>query len=100
MFQNERYLSRGADERIPWPISMLLWKMVDSMEISQKDCVQVFELHKTEYGQSILHFQEEPPYRHELDVSPYTKAVDAKVYIIDDGKRSTMLLADEYESEA
>ena len=42
-----------------------------------------------------VHTQEQPPYRHELDI-PYKYATDAKVYVIDDKTHSTMLLASEY----
>ena len=46
-------------------------------------------------GQHIVHTQEQPPYRYELDVHCKC-AVDAKVYVIDDETHSTMLLASEY----
>ena len=46
-------------------------------------------------GQHIVHKQEQPPYRYELDV-PCDDAVSAKVFVIDDLTHSTMLLAEEY----
>ena len=46
-------------------------------------------------GQHIVHEQEQPPYRYELDV-PCDDAVNAKVFVIDDLTHSTMLLAEEY----
>ena len=52
-------------------------------------------LAKTPTGQHIVHEQEQPPYRYELDV-PCDDAVDAKVFVIDDLTHSTMLLAEEY----
>ena len=54
-----------------------------------------FTLTKTPTGQHIVHEQEQPPYRYELDV-PCDDAVDAKVFVIDDLTHSTMLLAEEY----
>lgn len=56
---------------------------------------QRFRLTKTPTGQHIVRTQEQPPYRYELDV-PCTDSVDEKVYVIDDGTHSTMLLASEY----
>ena len=50
---------------------------------------------KTPTGQHIVHKQEQPPYRYELDV-PCDDAVSAKVFVIDDLTHSTMLLAEEY----
>ncbi len=43
----------------------------------------------------IVHEQEQPLYRYELDV-PCDDAIDAKVFVIDDLTHSTMLLAEEY----
>ena len=50
---------------------------------------------ETPVGQHIIHEQEQPPYRYELDV-PCDDAVNAKVFVIDDLTHSTMLLAEEY----
>ena len=65
------------------------------MEVSQQDYLQVFHLRQTATGQHITHTQEQPPYQYALDV-PCTDAVKAKIFVIDDGTHSTMLLADEY----
>ena len=64
-------------------------------EVEEKDYLQVFTLTKTPAGQHIVHEQEQPPYRYELDV-PCDDAVNAKVFVIDDLTHSTMLLAEEY----
>ena len=53
------------------------------------------QLTKTPTGQHIVHEQEQPPYRYELDV-PCDDAVNAKLFVIDDLTHSTMLLAEEY----
>ena len=45
-----------------------MWHMVLTMEIEEKDYLQVFKLTKTPVGQHIVHEQEQPPYRYELDV--------------------------------
>lgn len=95
MFENQKFLTRGVEREIPSWLVNLMWHMVATMETAQKDWLQVFILTKTPTGQHIVHEQEQPPYRYELDVEcPDT--VDAKVFVIDDRTYSTMLLANEY----
>ena len=65
------------------------------MEAVKRYYLQIFRLSRTVTGQHIEHEQEQPLYKRTLDV-PCEDAVDAKVYIIDDGTHVTMLLADEY----
>ena len=92
MFENQKFLTHGITAQLPlWMINML-WLMILT---SEKDYLQVFTLTKTPTGQHIVHEQEQPTYRYELDV-PCDDAVDAKVFIIDDLTHSTMLLAEEY----
>ena len=95
MFNNQKYLTRGVEREIPAWLVNLIWCMVFSMQTEHKDYFQVFTLTKTPTGQHIVHEQEQPPYRYELDV-PCDDAVDAKVFVIDDLTHSTMLLAEEY----
>ena len=92
MFENQKFLTHGITAQLPlWMINML-WLMILT---SEKDYLQVFTLTKTPTGQHIVHEQEQPLYRYELDV-PCDDAVDAKVFVIDDLTHSTMLLAEEY----
>ncbi len=95
MFDNQKFLTCGVMAEIPSWLINLMWHMVLTMEVEGKDCLQVFTLTKTPTGQHIIHEQEQPPYRYELDVA-CSDAVDAKVFVIDDRTYSTMLLADEY----
>ena len=85
MFNHQKFLTRGIESEIPAWLVHLMWHMVLMMEVSEKDYLQVF----------IVHEQEQPPYRYELDV-PCDDAVNAKVFVIDDLTHSTMLLAEEY----
>ena len=91
MFENQKFLTRGVENEIPSWLINLMWHMVLTMEVESKDYLQVFTLTKTPTGQHIVHKQEQPPYRYELD-----DAVNAKVFVIDDLTHSTMLLAEEY----
>ena len=91
MFNNQNSLTRGVMAEIPSWLTNLMWHMVLTMEIEEKDYLQVFKLTKTPTSQHIVHEQEQPPYRYELDV-PCDDAVNAKVFVIDDLTHSTTLL--------
>ena len=95
MFENPKYITRGVQSEIPDALMLLMWQMIAAMRTAQKDYLQVFTLTKTPTGQHIVHEQEQPLYRYELDV-PCDDAVNAKVFVIDDLTHSTMLLAEEY----
>ena len=95
MFENPKYLTRGVQDTIPGWLVILLWHLFEIMPVEQKDYLQVFRLSRTGTGQHITHTQEQPPYLYQMDV-PCTDAVDAKIFVIDDGTHSTMLLAEAY----
>lgn len=94
MFDNNRYLTCGVDSTIPLELQLFLWKCVESMPVP-KDYLQVFELSPSGSMQSIIHSSEEPEYRKEYFITSDTPVTE-KLYIIDDGDHSTMLLASEY----
>lgn len=98
MFKNQRYLTRGIQEHISWELQSFMWNMIDDIKI-QKDYFQVFKLESRNVEgklyQHILHFQEEPEYSKEV-VFQSENPVTCKIYVIDDGDHSTMLLAEEY----
>ena len=92
----DRYLTRGIDEKIPIDIQIFMWKAVDNMP-EPKDYLQVFNLTVQNGLQVIRHTSEKPKYKMTyILTSLLTKAVTAKVYIINDGDHCTMLLAEEY----
>ena len=94
MKEEKRYITRGIQAELPGWLVNLLWFLRDGMQVEKKDYLQIFRLSRMATGQRIEHEQEQPPYKKTLDV-PCENAVDAKVYIIDDGTHVTMLLADE-----
>ena len=62
---------------------------------ADKDYLQVFSLSEHNSRQRIVHSQESPEYNREYffeNDSPVTE----KIFVIDDGTHSTMLLANEY----
>ena len=94
MFTNNRYLTCGVDSTIPPEIQLFLWECVDRLP-EPRDYLQVFELKPVGNLQCITHSSEEPEYRMEYLLSS-DSPITAKLYIIDDGDHSTMLLASEY----
>ena len=94
MFNNKRYLTSGVDSTIPPELQLFLWECVDSMP-EPRDYLQVFELSASGPMQSIVHSSEEPEYR-KVYMMPSDAPITEKLYIIDDGDHSTMLLANEY----
>ena len=94
MFDNSRYLTCGVDSTIPLELQLFLWECVDRLP-EPKDYLQVFELKPVGILQSITHRSEEPEYHMEY-IIPMENPIAEKVYIIDDGDHSTMLLANEY----
>ena len=97
MFENNkgRYLTRGVDAEIPLDIQIFMWEAVDNMP-EPKDYLQVFNLSVENGLQIIRHTSEQPKFDMTYILTALTKAVTAKVYIIDDGDHCTMLLAEEY----
>ncbi len=90
----KRYLTRGVDSEIPLEIQIFMWEAIDKMP-EPKDYLQIFRLSNMNGIQVINHTSEQP----EFDMTyilTVTKAVTAKVYVIDDGDHCTMLLAEEY----
>lgn len=96
MFDKERYLTRGIKEKLSIPVQITLWRMIEKVTL-EKDYLQIFEISQLPNNQlRILHKQELPEYSSELVISGNIPEVNLKIYVIDDGEYSSMLLADEY----
>ena len=93
MFNNKRYATCGVMENIDLPLQLFLWQLIDAMP-PPRDYLQVFQFSKEGDQLKITHMQEIPAYRREylLDAPVFV----GKIYAIDDGEQSTMLLANEY----
>lgn len=77
------------------PLQMLMWSAIDEMKTDPKDYLQVFDLKEEKGKQMVIHKQEQPEYRNIFWVES-EEICRAKVFVIDDGEHSTMLLAEEY----
>lgn len=95
MFNNPRYVTSGINSELPLLTQIVLWGLIDTMEVAEKDYLQVFLLSADGENQRIIHEQEQPEYRKEY-LFPSEKPVTMKVFVIDDESHSTMLLAEEY----
>lgn len=94
MFDNNRYLTCGVDSTIPLALQLFMWNCVDRLPAT-RDYLQVFELSPLGPMQVINHCSEEPEFKR-VYLLPSDSPINEKVYIIDDGDHTTMLLASEY----
>ena len=94
MSQQQRYLTCGVDQTIPLELQIFMWDCVERLP-APKDYLQVFDLKPVGVLQSIMHSSEVPAYKMEY-IIPMENPIAEKVYVIDDGDHSTMLLANEY----
>ena len=95
MFNNKRYLTQGVQADIPFELQFFMWECIDNLSV-EKDYLQVFELENADGIQRIHHFSEQPEYSMEYLLPTIPGPITTKVYVIDDGEHSTMLLAEEY----
>lgn len=94
MFENSRYLTKGVNQSVPLELQIFMWKCIDELPI-EKDYLQVFNLSVKDGIQIIQHKQEVLKYQNTYSVL-VSNPVDAKIFVIDDGEYSIMLLAEEY----
>ena len=95
MFNNPRYCTKGISETVPLLTQIILWNLIDSMEVEEKDYLQVFRLTTDSTTQHITHSQEQPPYERTLEFRTDNPII-AKVFVMADETHTTMLLAEEY----
>ncbi|MGN0650281.1 MAG: DUF960 domain-containing protein [Oscillospiraceae bacterium] len=95
MFKNLRYCTKGISETVPLLTQIILWDLIDSMDVEEKDYLQVFRLTANDKTQHVTHTQEQPPYERTLEFRT-DDPITAKIYVIDDGDHTTMLFAEEY----
>ena len=94
MFNSNRYITKGVQENISLELQFFMWNCIDNLS-EPKDYLQVFNLSVVGSLQRITHTSENPEYKKEYLI-PSEKPIPEKVYVIDDGDHSTMLLAEEY----
>ena len=98
LFDNQHYLTCGIDAEIPPITQLCLWQFIRARRVegAELDYLQVFELSGDKGVQKITHAQEQPAYQAEAVLLGVEPVVTAKIFVIDDGDHSTMMLAEEY----
>lgn len=94
-FNNQHYCTKGISEWLPITTQMILWELIQTMEVPEQDYLQVFTLSIENGQQKIVHKQEFPEYSAE-HLFPSTTPITGKIFVIDDETHSTMLFAEEY----
>ena len=93
MFNSNRYITKGVQSEIPAGLQFFMWNCISAVPCP--DYLQIFRLEDDKGKQKIVHEQEIPEFKQEY-LLPSDNPINAKVYVIDDGDHSTMLLAEEY----
>lgn len=92
-------ITKGIVDSMPILLQQMMWYLVATMKVKEKDYLQVFQFEKVEINgiqkQKIIHTQECPEYRSEYIVSS-TNPISTKAYIIEKNDYRNMLLAEEY----
>ena len=102
MFDNSsRYVSRGINNEIPIDVQIFMQKLIEELKdtIEDVDYLQVFTISTVDEIENkirIIHSQEIPEYKKIWIFKASQPCNDEKIFVIDDGSHSTMLLADEY----
>jgi hypothetical protein len=95
MYTGIKVTSKRVQDKIPTWLQNLLWYMVETMDVEEKDATQIFELNGVVNNemlqQSIIHTQQNPCYRKEQMFS-IQQAVTAKVIVIDNVSHCFMLI--------
>lgn len=97
MFKKEnRYMTRNIVECIPIEINILLWNLIDELQI-EKDYLQIFELNPMGEGiVAIIHKQEVPEYESSIYIHNEVIKENKKIYAIDSVEYSTLMFSYEY----
>lgn len=98
-----RYITQGVLIEIPLEYQILMWNYIEELgEQLKLDYLQVFNFSEVKVSnsnstQKMIHKQEVPEYQKEYVVNMKdVEVITTKVFVIDDGKHCTMLLANEY----
>ena len=76
-------------------LQLFMWSRIDELGIS-KDYLQVLNFTMYDGKQKITHIQEVPEYKREYLLNTGAPFFIGKIFVIDDGLYSTMMLSEEY----
>lgn len=92
MFENARHSTSGIRANLAPALQNFLWFLIEGMAVEKQANLQVFELLPVDGVLQVVHSQRDPAFNQTL-MLPGFAPVEATVYVVDDGTRSTMLLA-------
>lgn len=95
IFKNQKFITCGVANTIPKLLQIIMWELINNLPVDSRDYLQVFSLSPDIKGQRIIHNQENPNYKKEYVFNIDTNVI-GKVFVIDDGTHSTMLMNYEY----
>ena len=95
MFKNKRFITKGVESDVALLLQLFMWQCIDKMNVP-KDYLQVFDYTVEDGKQRIIHYQEEPEYKREYLLKSDAPIFIGKIFVIDDGDHSTMMLSSEY----
>jgi hypothetical protein len=97
MFENQKFVTGGTNVEIPFDLQLTCWDLISDLgKKKELDYLQIFVLSDEDGRQVIEHRQEQPKYSKKYIFRDSEKPVTAKLFAIDDGDHSTLMLADEY----
>ncbi len=94
-FKNKRFITKGVASRVGPLLQLFMWQCIDEMP-EPKDYLQVFHLSCIPGKQTIKHSQEAPRYEKEYLLYADAPFFVGKIFVIDSGDCTTMMLASEY----
>lgn len=99
--QDSRCVTRGVNAEIDIRLQLAMWSLIDILKMKEDvevDYLQVFKLKKEVDFIKIEHSQEVPEYKsvHMIGIDDIELDKDTKIFVIDSGDYSTMLLPEEY----
>lgn len=99
--ENNRYITRDVNDEMDIRLQLIMWSLIDKLNNKKAikvDYLQVFRLRKEGTSIVIEHTQEEPEYKevYLLKLEGLELNSNKKIYVIDSGEYSTMLLPQEY----
>ena len=99
--EDSRYVTRGINLEVEIRLQLAIWSLIDRLKMQKDievDYLQVFKLEKEDNFIKIEHSQEIPEYKNinMIEMEDIELDKSSKIFVIDNGDYSTMLLAEEY----
>lgn len=94
---SKHYITKGVAELLPMDLILMLLILIDSMDVQERDYLQVFKLRNMHNHIEIIHEQEVPEY---TDTVKYfcdeVKFDKLRIFVIAEADFCTVLLSTEY----